>query len=101
MIYVLETIDKVLAYNVRKLRGKRSQAEVAEAAGLPLRTYQRYENGVLPRRRRHLVALAKAFGVSETVLFIDPDLTRPTPQQAIDVLTELVKKNLPNALNLK
>lgn len=93
MIYVLETIDKVLSFNVRKFRGKRSQSAVADAAGLPLRTYQRYENGVLPRRRRHLVALARALGVSETALFLDPDLVRPDPITAARVLSEFVEKH--------
>ena len=92
-MYVLETIDKVLSFNVRKYRGKRSQATIADAAGLPLRTYQRYENGVLPRRRSHLVALARALGVNETALFLDPDLIKEaaasfpvTPDHALYVI---------------
>lgn len=82
---VLETINKVFAFNVRRLRGNASQSEIADLAEMPLRTYQRYEAGVLPRKKRHLMALCRALKTAETALFRDPDLLM-SPEEALHVL---------------
>lgn len=44
------------------------QKQVAEGAGVPLRTYQRYENGEREPSASIIVALAKFFGVSTDYL---------------------------------
>lgn len=76
---MLKTIQEVIEFNLRRLRGKRTQSEVAEAAGIPLRTYQDAEGGHIPRPST-ITALSQAFKVSETELFLDPDLKRCSPQ---------------------
>lgn len=91
---VLENINKVFAFNLRKHRGKRTQAEIAEAVGLSLRGYQRLEKGTIPRTRRLTAQLAVVLRVPETALFLDPDLIRPSPQEALMVISDFVKKNL-------
>jgi transcriptional regulator with XRE-family HTH domain len=89
---MLKTIEEVLKYNLRSLRGNRSQQEVSDAVGIPFRTYQGLESGVIPKKRHYLTALAQHYGVSETRFFLDPDLTRPTVEQAFEVLREAIKK---------
>lgn len=44
------------------------QKEIAEGSGVPLRTYQRYENGEREPSASIIVALAKFFGVSTDYL---------------------------------
>lgn len=64
---------------------------MAEAAGLPFRTYQNMEQGAIPQAQT-LEMVAKAFGVPETRLFLDLDLVeRPTPEDALAVITNLVR----------
>lgn len=87
MIEGLETISKVFAENLKSLRGERTQAAVAEAAGLPLRTYQSLEAGVIPRLPRVRQQLARALGVSESRLFIDPEyMPKPSKDAALQIL---------------
>lgn len=71
----MKTIEEVFIFNLRRLRGSRTQAEIAESAGIPLRSYQRAEYGDIPQGPNRQ-AIARAFGLdSETALFIDPELT--------------------------
>jgi transcriptional regulator with XRE-family HTH domain len=89
---VLETINKVFALNLRNLRGDRNQEEIAELAKVPTRTYQRYEAGVLPKRRQITARLARALKVPESRLFLDPDaMPKVTPAQAVDVILRYIK----------
>ena len=86
---VLKTIKEVFSYNLRRLRGKRTQEEISAAAGIPYRTYQDMESGVIPREKWvHLERLARFHAVPETALFLDPDLTRPTGEQLKSLLRE-------------
>lgn len=50
------------------------------------------ESGHIPKTRQYLAKLSELYGVPETRFFLDPDLIRPSPQQALEVLSELVKQ---------
>lgn len=50
--------------NLLKCSNKILQKQVAEGAGIPLRTYQRYENGEREPSASILLAIANFFGVS-------------------------------------
>lgn len=67
---MLRTLEEVFAENLRKFRGTRTQAELAELVGTPLVTYQRWEAGSIPQGPNR-AALIKALGVPETHLFVD------------------------------
>lgn len=83
---MLNTIREVFAHNLRTLRGSRQLKEVAGAAGIPYRTYQNMENGVIPQEAT-LQKIALVLGVPQTSLFLDPDLSSPTAEQIADVLS--------------
>lgn len=69
----------MFADNLRRLRGKRTQAEIAEAADIPLRSYQHAESGIIPQGPNR-TAIARALGAAgETELFLDPDLRGLSP----------------------
>lgn len=89
---MLNTIREVFAHNLKSLRGKRQLKEVAAAAGIPYRTYQNMENGVIPQEET-LRKIALVLGVSETALFIDPDLSTPTAEQIADVLSTALQND--------
>lgn len=94
MLYELRTIEEVVAYHLRRLRGDSTQSEMADILGIPLRTYNALENGQIPRPETRKI-IAQKLGITETELFLDPDLMRPpTPADALEVLSEFVKKNL-------
>lgn len=59
-------MKKILSERLRQLREKRNmtQAEVAEAVGIAVRTYQHYESGAREPNVSTFVALAQLFGVS-------------------------------------
>lgn len=91
-MYLLRTIREVFAFNVKELRGSRSQEDVADATGIPWSTYQTYEYGTIPQKHSHLEALAKFHGVPETRFFLDPDLTKPSTNQVIEAVTQSLLK---------
>jgi transcriptional regulator with XRE-family HTH domain len=91
----LKTLEEVFIHNLKRYRGKRTQAEIAEAAGIPLRSYQHAEGGAIPQGPNR-AAIAEALGVQETELFLDPDLTSPTPRQALEVIAKALGTQLPN-----
>jgi transcriptional regulator with XRE-family HTH domain len=95
----LKTIREVFSANLVRLRGERTQQQIADLAGIPFPSYRDCEYGKVPQPA-NLAAIAKAFGVAESALFLDPDLTAPTPQQAIEVLTRLVASLTPETLGL-
>ena len=63
-----------------KASRKLLQKQVAEGAGIPLRTYQRYENGEREPSASTLVALSDFFNVSTDYLLGRTDI--PTIQKA-------------------
>ena len=73
---MLGTYREVFAQNLRRLRGKRTQHEAAEFCGIPFVSYQRAENGDIPRDP-NLSAIAKAYGLPEAHLFVDPSEFAP------------------------
>lgn len=76
-----------------RFRGDLTQEAFAEKLGIPFSSYQKLENGQLPRPE-NLAKIASALGIGETELFLDPDLVgEPTPEQALKVFTKLVYKN--------
>jgi transcriptional regulator with XRE-family HTH domain len=84
MIEVLKTIEEVLSHNLREFRGDRNQQDVADACGIPFRTYQDLESGVIPRKRIYLISLAKYYNVTVTRFFQDPEL-HPDQKQIKDL----------------
>lgn len=82
----LRTIEEVIAYHLKRLRGDNTQSDMAELLGLPLRSYQYLEKGSVPRpETRRLIA--EKLGISETELFLDPDLSSPTADQVSEVIS--------------
>lgn len=79
------TIKEILKFNLRSLRKGMSMADLAEASGLPYRTYQSIEDGSRWPRVENLDAIAKALGVPPARLFQDPAL-KPTTAEAIAVI---------------
>lgn len=71
---MVKTIGEVWALNLRNLRGKKTQAAVAEAADVSLRAYSDMEAGHLPKSQTTIAAIAKALSCTESVLFQDPDI---------------------------
>ncbi len=99
---VLKSIDKILSGNIRrlrKLRGKMTQAELAEAAGIPFRTLQSIEYGDSWPERINLEAIAHGLNVHPLELFRDfeslpeaaPAPRSVTPEEALAVLAEAIK----------
>lgn len=67
----MKTLEQIFRRNLVRLRGNRTQAVIAEAAGIPLRSYQHVEStGAIPQSPNRL-AIAKALGVNEADLFVD------------------------------
>jgi transcriptional regulator with XRE-family HTH domain len=65
-------MERVFAENLlkaRKSRGFRTQEAMAEAAGIPFRTYQDIERGVHLPRGSNLKKIADALKVSESALY--------------------------------
>lgn len=91
-LQALGTLEEVFAHNLRTLRGALTQAEMAERAGVPLRSYQKMESAEVVPHADTRKMLASNLGVSEPSPFLDPDLTEPTPEQALEVLRKLVEK---------
>jgi transcriptional regulator with XRE-family HTH domain len=86
-MYVLKTIEEVISYRMREIRGNRNQDEMAEFLQIPFRTYQAIEAGGIPRAATRR-AIAKRLSISETTLFLDPDLTTASPGQALDIIRD-------------
>lgn len=84
----MESIRQILGFNLRLLRGDRTQAELAEVLGLPLRSYQRIESGVAFPQESTLKQITTKLGVSESALF--QDQTAPALQTRSSLLGEIV-----------
>lgn len=67
----MKTIQELLSFNLRSLRGDRTQEQIAEAAGIPFRTYQDCERGIKLPQQPTLESLAKLYGVSQLAFFQD------------------------------
>lgn len=89
----MKSIKDILSHNIKRLRGDRTQTEMAEIAGIPMRTYQNAEAGSIPHFST-LAALAKAFRVPETELFLDQSLLRPrepSPQEIVAIVHDALE----------
>lgn len=83
----MNTIEEVLSHNLREFRGDRTQMDVADDAGIPFRTYQSIEAGIIPRKRAHLTALATYYDIAETRFFLDPDfIPVPSNRQILEAV---------------
>lgn len=88
----MKTIEDIFGENLRRLRGERSQAAIAEKAGMHVVSYQRCESGTIPHRP-NLEAIIRALGTEEFELFVDR--THYVPREAIEIqdgLTKLFEK---------
>lgn len=82
----MKTIKEVFSHNLKHFRGSRTQAEIAEKAGIPVRSYQNMEWGTIPQEA-NLDAIARALGVQPTALFLDPDYSLdPNPIYALEII---------------
>ena len=89
-------MKNVLAINVRRLRKQRklSQNALAERAEISFRGLQDIEYEKNWPEWETVLSIARALGVSEIDLFQDPGLIpHPTPDQALTVLLDFVKKH--------
>lgn len=59
--------------------------------GFSLRTYQKFEAGSVPQKAT-LSKLASAIGVSETALFLDPDLIPGGPPHSLEDCLRVVSE---------
>lgn len=82
---------EVLALNVkskRKAAGYKSSRALAEDIGVSPVTLARIETCAVWPGTETISLIARALKCEESALFLDPDLTKPTYQQALDVLAE-------------
>lgn len=92
---MLKSLEEVFKANLLRLRGSRTQADIAELAGIPLRSYQNVEaNGAIPQGPNRK-AIAQALGVPETHLFVDlaefsAGAASVTPSEALAVLEKAI-----------
>ena len=61
--------SKIIAKRLKKLRGKKTQAEVAEACGITPQAYANYESGLRIPKDIHKIAIAKFFDTTVESLF--------------------------------
>lgn len=91
---MVKTIREVFSNNLIRLRGIRTQARIAEIANISLGGYQKAENGTIPQEKT-LAKIAKALNVSESILFLDPDLSpNPSPERFLDLLKRGLKSDV-------
>lgn len=99
----MKTIRDVFISNLIRLRGERTQEQVAEGAGIPVRSYQRAEYGEIPQTP-NLKAIAKSLGVPETHLFVDMEEFqpgRPDPRlELLRLIPDLEKDAAATLLNI-
>ena len=94
----MKTIEQTFRENLIRLRGKRTQAQIAEIAGIPTRSYQNAElNGVIPQGPNRQ-AIARALGVEELDLFVDPLRHSPSRDITVTQALEIVQNALSAAL---
>jgi transcriptional regulator with XRE-family HTH domain len=69
------TMGELLAFNLKRLRKERgwTQERLAELAGLSLNSVQRAEGRIRFPREDNITALAQAFRLPESELFLDPE----------------------------
>ena len=79
---------------LKKLRKEKglTQKELAEKAGLPLRSIINYENEIREPNAKALVALELALGVSGAYLLGLESSPNFTPHETTDALNEFAKK---------
>lgn len=81
----MENIKKVFAYNLRKIRGERSQDLFSELIRVPKPTYVRWEaeKGKLPQEKnmRRLFEAMEKWKIPINTLFLDPDLAAPVSEK--------------------
>ena len=91
----MKSIEEIFRTNLIRLRANRTQAEIAELAGIPLRSYQHVEStGAIPQAPNRK-AIAKALNVEESDLFVDLEKYGPVrqiyPEEALSVLNDYIK----------
>lgn len=91
----MKTLEKILSENLlrlRKAKGFRTQPQLAEAAGIPVRTYQNIEGGIAFPKPQNIEAIARALEIHPSELFIDPEMRlKVTPAEAIEVVSDALK----------
>jgi transcriptional regulator with XRE-family HTH domain len=85
----LDSIRKVFAYRMKEARGDRTQEVFAERMGVSVRTYQEWEAGNVPQKATLAAIVEKLSLPSETMLFRDPDFGKPSPSEALAVISNI------------
>lgn len=100
----MKAIEEIFRANLLRLRGGRTQAIIAELAGLPLPTYRNIEvKGAIPQAPNR-GAIARAFGVPESHLFVDLDEFMPgsgseiSPMAAWEIVGKALAELVPASL---
>lgn len=90
-------MEQVFSENLirlRKARGFRTQEAMAEAAGIPFRTYQDIERGTTWPQRRNIDAIAEALKVDPVTLFADSSaMPEPSNEELIRLLETRLNGN--------
>lgn len=62
---------KAIGEKLKKLRGEKTLAEVAEGCNLTTQALSNYENGIRIPRDIHKISIARYYGVSVDSIFFD------------------------------
>lgn len=95
----METIDKILARNIREKRESLgiSMGELSRRSDLSWSAIQRVENGIRWPTPDTIEKIAKGLGVLSTTLFSSiPVVAKPSPRDALHILAELVRESEKN-----
>lgn len=87
----MRTIKEALAFNIKRLRGNRTQEQMAEFLGVNVRTYQRLEKGTRPQGATMARVLAK-LKVPEVTLVQLPGVGAPeAPGPSVQALAGVIQ----------
>lgn len=92
----MESIRQLLALRMKQLRESKSltQEKLAERANMAKTHIGHIETGRRWPKPESLEAIAAALGVESKDLFQEPgNFPKPTPQQALDVLSDFIKNS--------
>lgn len=89
---LLKKLEEVFAYRLKELRGDLIQPAMAERLGVSNATYQRWESGKHFPKEETRALISKNLNISETILFLDPDHTKPTDEQVLARINEVFNR---------
>lgn len=90
---MVKTIREVFINNLYRLQCGRSTANMARLADIPYMSWRNAEEGKIPQSD-NLAAIARAFGIPETALFLDESLL---PAVELERAIEMLRTHLERA----